>query len=258
MTAPQGAQRPLGAQEGRAADGSPREAERPLGAQQARAADESSREGKRPQAGPADALERLWPGLWRPLAGQRVALEPLSPEHEAGLFAVAAHPEVWRWICPYPAGTAACFHDWMEDALGLARRGEEAPFATIDVRTGQPIGSTRYLTLRPRNRGLEIGWTWLTPSAWRTGANLEAKILLMTHAFEELGCMRVEFKTHARNERSRAALAALPAQFEGIWRKHRLIPEIGIRDSAFYSVIDDEWPAVRANLRRRLSVDAAA
>jgi len=240
VTAPQGAQRPLGAQEGRAAD-------------------ESPRERKRPQAGTADALERLWPGLWRPLAGRRVALEPLSPEHEAGLFAVAAHPEVWRWIsCSYPAGTAACFHDWMDDALGLARRGEEAPFTTLDVRTGQPIGSTRFLTLRPQDRGLEIGWTWLTPSAWRTGANVEAKLLLLTHAFEQLGCIRVEFKTHAHNERSRAALAALPAQFEGIWRKHRVIPKAGIRDSAFYSVIDDEWPAVRANLQRRLSVDAAA
>lgn len=100
---------------------------------------------------------------------------------------------------------------------------------------------------------MEIGWTWLTPSAWGGGANVEAKLLMLGHAFEALGCQRVELKTDARNERSRAALAALPAQFEGIMRKHMIVPEIGVRDSAYFSVIDDEWPEVRENLRRRLA-----
>jgi N-acetyltransferase len=130
-------------------------------------------------------------------------------------------------------------------------------FATIDRASGEPIGSTRYLNLREIHRGLEIGWTWLTPLMWRTGANIEAKLLMLGHAFERLGCMRVELKTDARNERSRAAMAALPAEFEGIFRKHMLMPGIGVRDSAFYSVTDEEWPEVRANLERRLASSLA-
>jgi RimJ/RimL family protein N-acetyltransferase len=99
---------------------------------------------------------------------------------------------------------------------------------------------------------LEIGWTWLTPSAWGTGANVEAKLLQLEHAFDRLGARRVEFKTDANNERSRAALAALPAQFEGIFRKHMLVRDGENRDSAWFSIVDDEWPEVRANLERRL------
>jgi RimJ/RimL family protein N-acetyltransferase len=122
----------------------------------------------------------------------------------------------------------------------------------VDVGTGEPIGSTRYLALRPEHKGLEIGWTWLAPAYWRTGANVEAKLLMLEHAFEDLGCLRVEFKTDARNEISRGALAALPAQFEGIFRKHMLVRGGERRDSAYYSIIDDEWPEVRDNLGRRL------
>ena len=119
------------------------------------------------------------------------------------------------------------------------------------------IGSTRYLTLRPEHRGLEIGHTWLRSEMWETGANVEAKLLMLEHAFERVGCMRVEFKTDARNERSRGAMAALPARFEGIFRKHMLVRDGEIRDSAFYAIVDDEWPEVRANLERRLARLAA-
>ncbi len=142
------------------------------------------------------------------------------------------------------------FRVWFDDAIAASQTGAQAAFATLDARTGALIGSTRYLTLRPEHRGLEIGWTWLTRSAWGTGANVEAKLLLLEHAFERLGCQRVEFQADARNERSRAALTALPARFEGILRKHRLVPRP--RDSAYYSILDDEWPEVRANLWRRL------
>ncbi len=114
------------------------------------------------------------------------------------------------------------------------------------------VGSTRYLALRPEHRSLEIGWTWLTPEVWGTGVNIEAKLLMFEHAFERLGCLRVELKTDARNERSRGAMAALPAQFEGVHRKSMLVRGGQRRDSAWYSVIDDEWPEVRANLLRRL------
>ena len=141
---------------------------------------------------------------------------------------------------------------WLEEALAASADGSEAAFATVDAATGRPIGSTRYLALRPEDRALEIGSTWLSPPAWGTGANVEAKLLMLEHAFEHLGCVRVEFKTDARNERSRAALAALPAQFEGIFRKHRIPRGVGVRDSAYYSVIDDEWPEVKARLRQRV------
>jgi RimJ/RimL family protein N-acetyltransferase len=112
------------------------------------------------------------------------------------------------------------------------------------------------MALRPADRALEIGWTWLNPAAWGAGINVEQKLLLLGHAFERLGCVRVELKTDARNERSRAAMEAIPAQFEGILRNHMIVPDVGQRDSAYFSVIDDEWPAVRANLLSRLGRDA--
>ena len=153
-----------------------------------------------------------------------------------------------------PLGDHALFDRWLEDALSRAETGEHVPFAVLAGDTGQPLGSTRYLSLRPEHRGLEIGWTWLTRPAWSTGANVEAKLLLLEHAFERLGCIRVEFKTDAKNERSRRALAGLPAQFEGVFRKHMLVGNDGarLRDSAWYAIVDDDWPAVKANLEQRL------
>jgi RimJ/RimL family protein N-acetyltransferase len=192
----------------------------------------------------------MWENIARRLEGSLVILEPLAARHEEGLFEAAQDPEIWRWM-PYNAiETPESFRTWFADAIAVSEAGIQVPFTILGARTGALIGSTRYLTLRPEHRGLEIGWTWLTRSAWGTGANVEAKLLLLEHAFERLGCQRVEFQADARNERSRAALTALPARFEGIFRKHRLVPRP--RDSAYYSIIDEEWPEVRANLRRRL------
>jgi N-acetyltransferase len=186
------------------------------------------------------------------LEGELVVLEPLAREHAEGLWEAAQAPEIWRWLWP-AGGSRERFDIWMKMSLEAAEEGREGPFATRERAGGKLIGSSRYLNVRPADKVLEIGWTWLTPSAWGSGANVEAKLLMLGHAFETLGCQRVEFKTDARNERSRAALAALPAQFEGIMRKHMIVPEIGVRDSAYFSVIDDEWPEVRANLRNRLA-----
>jgi RimJ/RimL family protein N-acetyltransferase len=200
----------------------------------------------------------VWDNIARRLEGSLVVLEPLEAHHEQDLFEVARDPGIWRYM-PFDAGgtydpaeSREAFHSWIGAALAESKAGKEVPFATLDARTGDPIGSTRYLALRPAHRGLEIGWTWLAPSHWRTGANVEAKLLMLEHAFERLGCLRVEFKTDARNERSRTALEALPARFEGVFRKHMIVRGNRYRDSAYYSIVDDEWPQVKANLRRRL------
>jgi N-acetyltransferase len=194
----------------------------------------------------------MWKNLVSVLEGEIVRLEPLARRHEKELFEAALDERIWRWM-PYDAGgSRERFQAWLEDALAASSAGTEAAFATLEAATGELVGSTRYLALRPEHRGLEIGWTWLTPAHWQTGANVEAKLLMLEHAFERLGCLRVEFKTDSRNERSRAALAALPAQFEGIFRKHMLVRGGERRDSAYYSIIDDEWPEVRENLARRI------
>ncbi len=194
----------------------------------------------------------MWENVSCRLGGSRVVLEPLEACHEEGLFEAAQDSRIWRWLSYNAIEAPESFRVWFEDAIAASETGAQAAFATLDARTGALIGSTRYLTLRPEHRGLEIGWTWLAPSAWRTGANTEAKLLMLEHAFERLDCIRVEFQTNARNERSRAALEALPARFEGIFRKHRIVQRGQLRDTVYYSIIDDEWPEVRDNLRRRL------
>ena len=144
------------------------------------------------------------------------------------------------------------FDSWLSTALERTASGEEPAFAVLSRASGAAVGSTRYLALRPEHRGLEIGHTWLGRSTWNAGANAEAKLLLLEHAFERAGCIRVEFKTDARNERARRALEALPARLEGIFRKHMLVRAGELRDSAYYAITDDEWPAVREHLVRRL------
>jgi RimJ/RimL family protein N-acetyltransferase len=144
------------------------------------------------------------------------------------------------------------FDSWFEEALASAL---EVPFAV--VMGGRPVGSTRYLNYAPEHRRVEIGWTWLRRSAWGTGANVETKLLLLEHAFERVGVQRVEFKTDARNLRTRGALLAIGARFEGIFRKHMVLPS-GPRDSAWYAIVDDDWPAVKERLVGRVVSAAAA
>ena len=195
----------------------------------------------------------MWDGIAARLEGSIVVVEPLRNEHGEGLRAAAQDMD-WSFMPVDPLGSDELFDRWLEDALERGETGEHVPFAVLAAETEEPLGSTRYLSLRPEHRGLEIGWTWLTRSVWSTGANVEAKLLLLEHAFERLGCMRVEFKTDAKNERSRHALAALPAEFEGIFRKHMLVgnDSTRLRDSAWYAIVDDDWPAVKANLESRL------
>ena len=175
------------------------------------------------------------------LQGRIVVLEPLAEEHVPGLREAAADERAWRWM------VTTDFDVW----LGYTLASDVMyPFAVL--RDGRVIGSTSYLSLVPEHRRVEIGNTWLTPAEWGTGANTEAKYLLLRHAFEELGFRRVEFKTDAKNERARAALAAIPSEFEGIHRKHMVVRGEERRDSAWYAVIDDDWPEVKAALERRI------
>jgi N-acetyltransferase len=147
----------------------------------------------------------------------------------------------------------AGLHRWLDTALANAEAGTERPFATIDRTSGRAIGSSRYMTIVPEHKRLEIGWTWLATSFQRSGVNREAKLLQLTHAFETLGANRVEFKTHVLNERSRAALLGIGATFEGVFRQHTIMPDGSLRDSAYFSVISPEWPAVKARLRAGLA-----
>ena len=186
------------------------------------------------------------------LEGQLVVLEPLRESHAEELWRAAQAPEIWAWLA-HLGEDRELFDRWLALSLEANAAGAEGVYAIRRRADGVVVGSSRYLNVRPADRVVEIGWTWFNPSAWRRGANVETKLLLLGHAFEALGCIRVELKTDARNERSRAAMAALPAQFEGVLRKHMIVPDVGIRDSAYYSVVDDEWPAVRANLEGRLS-----
>ena len=187
------------------------------------------------------------------LEGRIVRLEPLARKHADDLWEASRDPRVWRWLPIVQPQTRDEWQGWMDDALGRVADGLDLAFATVLVATGKAVGSTRYLALRPEHQSLEIGWTWLAPAAWSTGANTEAKLLQLEYAFDVLGCRRVEFKTDALNERARPALAALPAVFEGIHRQHMLVRDGQNRDSAWYSVVDDEWPIVREALRGRVA-----
>ncbi len=196
----------------------------------------------------------MWHELTARLEGRLIVLEPILPEHREPLRVAAADPVLWRWM-QVDASKPEAFDRWFAHALREAAAKREVPFVTVEREGGRVLGSTRYLSLRPEHRGVEIGNTWLGRSAWSTGANVEAKLLMLEHAFERVGAMRVEFKTDARNVESRRALEALPATFEGIFRKHMLI-HAGIRDSAYYAITDDHWPEVKTNLEQRLAEKA--
>jgi N-acetyltransferase len=192
---------------------------------------------------PTDALT----ALRVPLEGTLVALEPLEPRHEEGLWQAAQESD-WTWMPIDAGGSRAAFDRLFEWLLSETEPG--VAFAIL--RSGRVIGSSRFHEIHPEHRRLEIGMTWYVRSEWRSGANVDAKLLMLEHAFERLQYRRVEFKTDARNERSRRALEALPAQFEGVFRKHMLVRGGETRDSAYYSIVDTEWPSVRSNLERRI------
>jgi RimJ/RimL family protein N-acetyltransferase len=187
----------------------------------------------------------VWDGLASVLSGSLVTLEPLQRGHVGALRSAANDPRIWTYML------TADFDAWLAGTFAEHDAGTRVQFAVSHA--GALVGSTSYMSLAPEHLRLEVGNTWMNPSAWGSGANVEAKYLLLRHAFETVGCRRVEFKTEARNERARAALAALPAQFEGVHRKHMVVRGDGRRDSAWYAVIDDDWPEVKRALEERLA-----
>jgi RimJ/RimL family protein N-acetyltransferase len=184
------------------------------------------------------------------LEGRLVRLEPLERRHADGLWEASRDARTWQWLSVAQPATRAELAAWLDAAFTAAVEGAELPLVTLcNLRV---VGSTRFLALRPEHRSVEIGWTWLDPSVWGTGVNVEAKLLMLRHAFETWNCRRVELKTDALNERSRGAMEAMGARFEGIHRKHMLVRGGENRDSAWYSILDDEWPAVERGLMARL------
>jgi len=180
------------------------------------------------------------------LEGAAVRLEPLCPEHAHGLYNRGRNAADWAHM------PRSCFIDladtrqWIEEATTAEG---QLPFAIVETVKDKVVGSTRYLNIRPEHRSLEIGWTWLGQEWQRSAINTEAKLLLLAHAFEVLGCMRVEFKTDARNERSQRALLRIGATREGVLRNHMIVQGDYVRDSVYFSVIAAEWPDVKARVQ---------
>ena len=185
------------------------------------------------------------------LEGQHVRLEPVAKTHLAGLTQVGLEEELWRWI-PTSVRTQEEMAAYIETALNEQERGTSLPFAIVEKNTGCAIGSTRYGNIDRTHHRVEIGWTWVAREWQRTAANTEAKYLLLRHAFETLGCMRVELKTDSLNEKSRAAILRIGAKEEGIFRNHMITASGRIRHSVYFSILDSEWPAVKARLEAKL------
>jgi len=187
------------------------------------------------------------------LAGRFVRLEPLSLDHVSALWPAGNEPEIWTYMPYATIDSPDKMRAWVEEMLRRQAKGNDLPFAIVDIASGQAGGATRYMTIERTHRSLEIGGTWLGKAFRGTAANTESKYLLLRHAFEVLSCVRVQFRTDLRNERSQRALERLGAVREAVLRKYTIMPDGYQRSSVFYSVIDDEWPATNVRLEEMLA-----
>ncbi len=185
------------------------------------------------------------------LEGQVVRLEPLGLRHLDDLAEAARHDDVWTFLDEPTPRSEEPVAVLIVEALGEQEKGRRLPFAVVERQTGTAIGSISYIDIQHAHRGVEIGWAWVTPTRWRTGAAREAAYLLMCHAFDTLDMIRVAFKTDSRNHRSQRAIEGLGATREGVLRNHRILRDGRLRHSIYYSVIREEWPAVRDALEAR-------
>lgn len=182
------------------------------------------------------------------LTGRHVRLEPLAESHHASMERLGADAEVWRWMSFLNADPRDSVRAWCATLGEMLARGEAVPFAIVELASGNAVGGTVLFDYSEANKRLEIGYTWLSKSVWRTAVNTEAKFLLLRHAFETLGCGRVQLKTDGRNVRSQTAIARLGAVREGVLRSHMIMPDGFVRDSVMFSIVAAEWPAVKARL----------
>lgn len=187
------------------------------------------------------------------LQGRYVRLEPLSEAHIPGLTEIGAGQDFWGFMLYGDIKTEADMRNWVLDIMARGKKGTDLPFAVIHLETGRAAGATRYLNITPEHRGLEIGGTWYGKEFQRTAVNTECKYLLLKHAFETLGCIRVQLKTDLRNERSQKAIERIGAVKEGVLRNHMILPDGRIRHSVFYSILDSEWEDVKARLGEMLA-----
>jgi N-acetyltransferase len=185
------------------------------------------------------------------LQGRKVRLEPLIVEHAAGLAEIGLDEDLWKWI-PTPVRTPEEMTTYVQSALQEQAAGSALPFALIEESSGRAIGSTRYANIDRVHHRLEIGWTWVARPWQRTAINTEAKYLLLRHAFETLKCIRVELKTDSLNDRSRAAILRIGARAEGTFRNHMITASGRIRHTVYFSIVDSEWPEVKARLEAKL------
>ena len=191
------------------------------------------------------------------LSTDRVTLYPLSISHLEAFYQAGAFPEIWRWSLPDKCTSLATAKDWLAYSQTMSDNGEHVPFAIFDNASGEFVGSTRYCSIKYEDRNLEIGFTFITPKFQRSYINTHAKYCLLKHAFEDLNAIRVEFKTHENNEKSRNAIARLGAQFEGILRNQRILSDGTFRNTAIFSITDQEWPSIKANLTTKIKVPYA-
>jgi len=190
------------------------------------------------------------------LVGEHVRIEPLGVQHARDLSEeLGTDDDVWRWLVD-PPGDEAGMTRFVQGTLAERERGDRFPFVVVERSSGRAVGSSSYLDITPEHRRIEIGWTFYARRVWRSPVNTESKLLLLGHAFDDLGYERVALKTHHRNERSQAAIARLGATREGVLRHHMLDRYGQWRDSVYYSILSAEWPQVRAGLADRLSAGA--
>jgi N-acetyltransferase len=187
------------------------------------------------------------------LTGKIVRLVPLSPEHVLDLADAGRDEDIWRYMRYGPINSPEKMKSFIFYLLGLQKNGTDLPFAVIHLGSAKAVGMTRYMSIEPDNRSLEIGGTWYQRDYQHTAVNTECKFLLLRHTFEELDCIRVQFKADVRNERSQHALERIGAVKEGMLRDHMILPDGTVRSSVFYSILAREWPAVKQDLLKRMS-----
>jgi RimJ/RimL family protein N-acetyltransferase len=187
------------------------------------------------------------------LTSPTITLRPLTIDDVSGFHQAGNYPQLWQWVIPNQCMNKETTRDWIEYSLNEQDNKRHVPFVIVDNKSNKIIGSSRYCSIRTEDRNIEIGFTFVTPQYQRTQVNTQAKLLLLQHAFEQLGAIRVELRTHEKNQQSRNAIARIGAKFEGILRNNRILADGSIRNSAMFSITEQEWSDVKSALIQKLT-----